>query len=119
MPITVHHRPVDPTHTYTIHAWDGTSTWDLPGTQHGEVVDYPLSEVHDPRKLRFMFHPFDRETHKDSFEPDDFIRRVRLADITDIWSYDYSARILYENPAESGISFHAGDVLTFNVVTQG
>jgi hypothetical protein len=118
MPIIIHHKPVDATRTYKLHAWDGSTTWDLGGAPGADGVDFTLPDVPDARKVRFMFHSVDPQTHRDAWEKDDFIRRIRLATPAEIWSFDYAARILYQAPAPPGVTFHPGDVLTFNVVTQ-
>lgn len=118
MPITFHHKPVDPTRAYKIHVWDGRSTWDLPGTQGGNVVDFVLPDVDDPRKLLFRFHSTDPQTNQEVWESDDFNRCVRVAAPTKIWSFDSAARILYQDPTPPEATFSPGDVLTFQVITQ-
>jgi 1,4-alpha-glucan branching enzyme len=118
MPVTIHHQPVDVALIYKIHAWDGSTTWDLLGTPGAGGFDFALPDLPDARKLRFLFHSADPQTHQDAWEKDDFIRRIRLAAPTEIWSFDFAARILYRAPNPAGVTFHPGDVLTFNVVTQ-
>jgi 1,4-alpha-glucan branching enzyme len=118
MPITVHHKPVDASRTYKLHAWDGSTTWDLAGMPGADGFGFTLGDMPDARKLRFLFHAVDPQTHHDAWEPDDYIRRIRLATPAEIWSFDYTARLLYEVPAPPGVTFHPGDVLTFKVVTQ-
>ncbi len=118
MSITFHHKPVDPTRAYKIHVWDGRSTWDLPGTRGGKVVDFVLTDVDDLRKLLFMFHSTDPRTNQEVWESDDFIRRVRVAAPAEIWSFDSAARILYRDPTPPGATFSPGIVLTFQVITQ-
>ena len=64
MPITVHHKPVDGTRTYKLHAWDGSTTWDLAGAPGADGFDFTLPDMPDARKLRFMFHSVDPQTHQ-------------------------------------------------------
>ena len=103
MAITVHHRPADPGKIYNIHVWDASSTWEPNGKPGANGIDFVLPDVPDPRKLQFLFRTTDRQTHQDVWEPDSFIRRIRLATSTDIWSFDAAARILYQDPAPPGV----------------
>ena len=118
MPIIIHHTPVKEGRTYKLHAWDRSTTWDLPGMPTPGGFDFTLPDLPDARKLRFMFHSVDPQTHHDAWEPDDYIRRVRVTAPAEIWSFDYAARILYEAPVPPAATFHPGDTLAFHVVTQ-
>ena len=50
--------------------------------------------------------------------PDNFTRQLVQAAPTEIWTFPQTARILYREPAPKGVQFSAGDVLTFNVISQ-
>jgi len=110
--------PVNPARTYKVHAWDDWSTWELDPTPHAGHVDFPLPRSRDARELRFMFHAADPQTDRDTWERDDFIRRIRVAAPTDVWSFDFTARILYRAPSGSGTALNPGDVVTVHVISQ-
>ena len=119
MGIIVHHSPSNAAVTYKLHVWNASSTaWDPAGTVSGNFVDFELPEVDDPRTLQFQFHTVDPTTALDVWEANDFQRHIRLTGITEIWTFDFSARVLYENPWPAGVSFSAASVLTFNLITQ-
>jgi hypothetical protein len=99
-------------------AWDGNNVWDTEATPNRDLMDFQLPDELDPRKLQFKFHSTNPSTGQDTWEPDDFIRRLFLLSPTEVWTFDSSPRILYRNPFPAGIVFHAGDVLTFQVITQ-
>jgi 1,4-alpha-glucan branching enzyme len=117
MPTTVHHKPIDPSLSYSLHAWIGTKSADAAGTRRGDLIDFLLPEIGDPRALRFKFYGTDASARV-QWESDDFIRRIRLLAPADIWSFEQAARILYTDPNPPGVTFQPGDNLTFHVVTQ-
>ncbi len=117
MPVMVHHRPVDPSRSYTLHAWIGTKNGEAPGTRRGDVFDFELPDLGDLRRLRFMFFSTDRRLHV-NWEDDAFIRRIRLSTPSAIWAFGQAARILYQDPTPPGVTFKPGDLLTFHVVTR-
>jgi 1,4-alpha-glucan branching enzyme len=122
MGIVVHHVPVNQAILWSMHvwqaAWDGNNVWDTQGTSGSGVVDFQLPASPDPRKLQFKFHSTTPATGLDVWEPDDFIRRLFLISPAEVWTFDYSARVLYQEPNPAGAVFNAGDVLTFQVITQ-
>jgi 1,4-alpha-glucan branching enzyme len=121
MAVIVHHKPANSAALWKMHvwqsAWDGNNVWDVTGTS-GEVVDFPLPDAPDPRKLQFKFHCTFPATGLDSWEPDDFVRRLFLVSPAEVWTFESSARVLYQNPFPAGVVFNPGDVLTFQVITR-
>ena len=122
MAIRIHHKPANAAALWNVHvwqaAWDGNSVWDTRGTPAGGLVDFQLPEVSDPRLLQFMFHSTTPATGQDTWEADSFTRRLFLDSPTEIWTFEASPRVLYQNPFPSGATFNSGDVLTFQVITQ-
>jgi len=112
----VHHSPINPTAPWNIHvwqsAWDGNLKVDRKGSPNGNMVDFELPDSPDARKLQFMFY------YASTWEANDFIRRLFQESPTEVWSFDSSPRILYQDPFPSGVGFNAGDVLIFQVITQ-
>src|SRR5208337_4960142 len=47
-----------------------------------------------------------------------FTRRLFLMSPGEVWTFDSSPRILYQNLFPAGVVFKPGDVLTFQVITQ-
>jgi len=84
----------------------------------GAGLDFQLPDAPDPRKLQFKFHSTSPATGLDNWEPDDFIRRLFRTSPTEVWTFESSPRILYQNPLPAGVVFNPGDVLTFQVITQ-
>ncbi|HSZ64002.1 MAG TPA: alpha-amylase family glycosyl hydrolase [Terriglobales bacterium] len=122
MGITVHHQPANTTLLWSIHvwqsAWDGNNVWDSKGTPTATGVDFQLPDAPDPRKLQFKFHCTAPATGLDTWEPDDFIRRLFRISPVEVWTFESSPRILYQNPTPAAVTFNPGDVLTFQVITQ-
>jgi 1,4-alpha-glucan branching enzyme len=114
--IIVHHTPANKLASWNIHvwqsAWNGNNVWDRKGTPIGDTVDFELPDSPDPRQLQFKFY------YTSVWEPDDFIRRLSLTRPAEVWTFDSTPRILYQNPFPPGIDFNPGDVLTFQVITQ-
>jgi 1,4-alpha-glucan branching enzyme len=69
------------------------------------------------RRLRFKYYATDATGHVD-WESDDFIRRIRLAAPSEIWTFERTARILYQDPTPPNVTFSPGDTLTFHVITR-
>ena len=122
MGIFVHHNPVNHALSWNIHvwqaAWDGNNVWDSTGTASGDLVEFQLPEAPDPRKLQFIYHSTTPATGQNSWEADDFTRRLFLTSPTEVWTFESSPRILYQDPFPAGIVFNSGDLLTFQVITQ-
>jgi 1,4-alpha-glucan branching enzyme len=122
MGILVHHNPVNHALSWNIHvwqaAWDGNNVWDSTGTSSGDIVEFQLPEAPDPRKLQFIYHSTAPATGQNSWEADDFTRRLFLTSPTEVWTFESSPRILYQDPFPAGIVFNSGDLLTFQVITQ-
>lgn len=122
MGIVVHHTPANSAATWSMYvwqsSWDGNKTQDGPGTPVGATVDFELPDVPDPRKLQFKFHWTMPATQLNGWEPDDFIRRIYLVAPNEAWTFEASPRVLYQNPYPPAAVFNAGDVLTFQVITQ-
>ena len=121
MGIIVHHCPTNNSVPCNIHiwqaAWDGNIVLDRKGTAQGNVVDFELPDSPDPRKLQFKFY-YTSSASDQTWEPDDYIRRLFLISPAEVWTFDSSPRILYRDPFPAGVAFNAGDVLTFQVITQ-
>lgn len=119
MAILVHHEPALSATQWNMHvwqtAWDGNNEWDRPGTANGAVIDFQFPDVADPRPLQFLFEATAPAT---VWEPSDFIRRLSQIAPVEVWTFDSSTRVLYQNPYPAGVVFNAGDVLTFQVITQ-
>jgi 1,4-alpha-glucan branching enzyme len=122
MGITLHHKPTYTGRLWRLHvwqaAWDGNNVWDTKATPNAGLMDFELPVVSDPRTLQFKFYSTDSATGVDTWEPDDFIRQLFLVSPTEVWTFDFSPRVLYRNPSPSGVAFQPGDVLTFQVITQ-
>src|SRR6266481_1879484 len=105
MGIIVHHKPADNAVSWNMRvweaAWDGNNVWDAKGTSMGDVVDFQLPDAQDLRKLQFKYHGTAPATGLNVWEPDDFTRRPVLTSPTEIWTFESSRRILYQNPFPS------------------
>ena len=121
MGIIVHHQPINPNLSWRMHvwqaAWDGNIVLDSAGTPAGNTIDFQLPDVPDPRKLQFKFHATD-SSGQDIWEDDSFVRRLFLISPPEVWTFEQSPRTLYADPIPPGLSFNAGDALTFHVITQ-
>ncbi len=122
MGIIVHHKPANNAVLWNIRvwqaAWDGNNVWDTKVTPSGDVVDFQLPDAPDPRKLQFKFHCTSPATGQSTWEADGFTRRLFLTSPAEVWTFESSPRILYQNPFPAGVVFNSGDVLTFQVITQ-
>src|SRR5271165_5952443 len=122
MGITVHHKPADDTASWNIHvweaAWDGNNVWDTKGAARPNIMDFQLPDAPDPRKLQFKYRSTTPVTGDFSWEADDFIRRLSLTSPTEVWTFESSPRVLYQNPFPVDVVFNPGDVLTFQVITK-
>ncbi len=119
MAIVVHHKPAIAASAWNMHvwqaAWDGNLEWDRTGAANGDVIDFQLPDVADPRRLQFMFEATAPTT---VWESNDFARSLFLIAPTEVWTFDSSTRVLYQNPFPAGVVFNPGDTLTFQVITQ-
>ena len=122
MTITVHHKPANGAMVWNLRvwqsAWDGNNVWDSTGQPSADLVDFQLPDTPDPRKLQFKFHSASPETGLTTWESDDFTRRLFLTAPKEIWTFESSPRILYQDPFSGGASFIPGQVLTFQVLSQ-
>jgi 1,4-alpha-glucan branching enzyme len=122
MSLVVHYQPLGPGLLWNLHAWqlawNGNAVWDPAGTVAGIVVDFPFPDVPDPRKLNFKFRSLAVASGATTWEPDDFIRQIVDPAAIDIWTFPATRRILYREPNPAGMTFQAGDTLTFQVITQ-
>src|SRR5271167_4741721 len=122
MGIIVHHRPANSALLWNVHlweaAWDGNNVWDTPGTPTDAGVDFELPDVRDARKLQFKYQFTATATGENGWEPDDFTRRLFRISPAEVWTFEASARILYQNPYPAAVTFNPGDVLIFHVITQ-
>ena len=119
---TVHHQPANAALSWNLHAWesawDGSSIWDVDGTASGATFDFQLPDIPDLRIIQLKYNSVDPQTNATVWEPDSFIRRFILPAPAEAWTFENSARIIYQNPLPAGVTFNAGDVLTVNVITQ-
>ena len=99
-------------------AWDGNNVWDTKGTSNADVIDFQLPAVADPRLLQFKFYSTTPASGQSSWESDAFVRRIFLTAPVEVWTFEISPRVIYQNPAPPGVVFNTGDVLTFQVITQ-
>src|ERR1039458_9253139 len=115
MGIIVHHKPASNAVLWNMRvwqaAWDGNNVWDTKVTPSGDVVDFQLPDAPDPRKLQFKFHCTSPATGQSTWEADDFTRRLFLTSPAEVWTFESSPRILYQNPFPAGVVFNSGDVL--------
>ena len=118
MAIILHHRPIDPSPVYKVHAWDDSSVWDVPGTRNGIYIDFGLPDVKDPRKLKLKFRSTNPGTGAEEWESDDFVRQIRIAAPDQIWSFEFRCENPYQYPNPVGRTFRPGTVLTFSVITE-
>jgi 1,4-alpha-glucan branching enzyme len=81
-------------------------------------VDFQLPDAPDARKLQFKFHSTAPATGQDTWEADSFTRRLFLTSPAEVWTFESSPRVLYQNPFPAGVVFHPGDVLMFQAITQ-
>jgi 1,4-alpha-glucan branching enzyme len=122
MGIVVHHKPVNGAASWNMHvwqaAWDGNLVRDTKGISGADTVDFQLPDAPDPRQLQFKFYSSSLTTGQTTWEADDFTRRLSLVSPAEVWTFESSPRILYQNPFPAGVVFNSGDVLTFQVITQ-
>ena len=122
MGLLVHHQPLNPALPWNLHAWqlawDGNNVWDPAGTLNGGLVDFEFPDVPDPRKLNFKYRSLAVDSGATTWESSDFSRQIVDPAAVEIWTFPSTRRILYRDPNPPGIIFRAGDVLTFNVITQ-
>ena len=102
MAIIVHHSPANAAVSWNMHvwqsAWDGNNVWDVKATPDGGLMDFQLPDVPDPRLLQFKFYSTDPATGQVTWEPDDFVRRLFLKSPTEVWTFEASPRVMYQNP---------------------
>ncbi|MGA2256521.1 MAG: alpha-amylase family glycosyl hydrolase [Thermoguttaceae bacterium] len=122
MSLVVHHQPLNSESVWNLHAWqlawDGNAVWDPTGTAAGDLVNFRFPDVPDPRKLNFKFRSRVIGTNTTAWEPDDFIRQIVDLTASEMWTFPATRRILYREPNPPGVTFRAGDALTFRVITQ-
>jgi 1,4-alpha-glucan branching enzyme len=122
MSTKVHHQPIGSGLSWKMHvwesAWNGSSIWDMKGTINGATLDFQFPDVPDARYLQFQYNSADPSTGQMTWEASSFIRQVFLKAPTEIWTYEFSGRVLYQNPFPAGVTFKAGDALTVHVITQ-
>lgn len=122
MKTRVHHRPLDVALSWNLHAWrvswDRTESWDADGMPYGRLADFDLPEPVDLRKIQFKYYSVDPENNATVWEADAFVRRFLQAEAGEAWTFEFSPRIVYEEPNPPGVAFRAGDVLTINAITR-
>lgn len=122
MKLLVHHKPADLFQVWSMQvwqsAWDGNYKWDHNGTVLAGQVDFEVEDAPDLRLIQFKFHSSDPSGSQTHWEPDTFIRRLFREDVSEVWTFDSSPRVLYQNPFPPGVAFNAGDTLTFQAITQ-
>src|SRR5271167_1220482 len=122
MKTIVHHQPVNRALSYNLHAWqaawDGTNVWDVDANPTPTTFDFQLQDVPDLRLYQFKYNSVNPANNLTLWEPDSFIRQSFMPAPAQIWTFEYSPRILYQNPFPPGVVFNAGDLLTINVITQ-
>jgi hypothetical protein len=94
------------------------SSWDMPGTLSEGILHFEIPDRVDPRKARFKFFETQPDSDLVMWEPEDFVRVVRLATAGEIWTFDFTGRLLYSAPTPPGVSYNPGDVLSVSLVTR-
>jgi 1,4-alpha-glucan branching enzyme len=117
VPIIVHHAPSDSTKVYKLYAWLGSTNWTVAGTSANGGIDFTLPDVDEVRQLQFKYFLTD-STGAVTWESDNFNRLIWQANPSELWSFDFSGRLIYSPPFPTGVSFAGGDVVTMNLVTQ-
>lgn len=117
MTTIVHFFPVSQSLTYKLHLWKGSTPVDLDGVVSGDRIDFTLPITGDARDWQFKFRSTDPATSKDTWERDDFTRRFRVAAPAEVWVFESSGRVLYQNPFPAGVTFSAGQVVTIDLIT--
>src|SRR4051812_39716599 len=105
MGIVVHFAPADTGKSWNLHAWQEGSSWHLDAAAGGAVLDFTLPDAVDARKVQFKFVSTDPGTHKVEWEPDDFVRRLRIDAPAEIWAFAFTGRVLYDDPFPAGVTF--------------
>jgi 1,4-alpha-glucan branching enzyme len=122
MRLLVHHRPTDLSQLWSMRvwqsAWDGNYQWDHSGTVAAGQVDFEVNDAPDLRRIQFKFHSSSPSANQTYWEPDALIRWLFRDDVTEVWTFDSSPRVLYQNPLPAGVAFNSGDTLTFRAITQ-
>ncbi len=85
-------------------AWDGNIVWDRPGTLGGATIDFQLPDLTDPRALQFKANS--TLSKATVLESDNLIRRLSLIAPSEVWTFDASPQVLYQNPYPSGVAFN-------------
>lgn len=119
MGIVVHFAAAETGKSWNLHAWQDGSAWHLNATGGGAVLDFTLPDEVDARKVRFKFVSTDPGSHKSEWEPEDFVRMLRVDSPAEIWVFAFSGRVLYQQPFPPGVSFAAGQTITVHVLTRG
>src|SRR5882724_7147120 len=118
----VHHQPIAGGLSWNLHvwttAWTGTSAWDMDGTPNGAMLDFQLPDVPDVRKLQFKYNSVSPTNNTTTWEADSFVRRIFMTAPVEIWTFELSGRIAYQNPFPPGVVCHTGDVVTVSAITQ-
>lgn len=98
MDLQVHHAPSIPSRRYFLHGWiPNGKTWDIKSSPaDGGLLEYLVPDVPYVRLLQFKYRSEDQ--NGSYWEPDDFIRQIRKRTATEVWTYDFSARIGFESP---------------------
>ena len=117
MTVIVHFFPASQSLTYKLHLWDKHGPVDVVGVVAGDHLDFTLPITGDARDWQFKFRSTDPTTNKETWEGDDFTRRFRVAAPTEVWVFESSGRLLYQNPFPPGVTFSAGQVVTIDLIT--
>ncbi len=117
MAIQVHHSPIDLKSAWSLYSWDASGYRDARGFAAAPYLNYELPSIEDARTLQFKYHTLDANNGP-VWEPDAYNRRSRVAQPAQMWTFEQSARVLYEDPFPAGVAFNAGDKITVHLVTQ-
>jgi hypothetical protein len=115
--IQVHHSPIDIRSAWSLYSWDASGYHDSRGIAATPYLNYEFPPVDDARTLQFKYHTLDVNDGP-VWESDAFNRRSRLAQPAQMWTFEQSARVLYEDPFPAEVSFRVGDKITVHLVTQ-
>ncbi|MDB5348524.1 MAG: 1,4-alpha-glucan branching protein [Schlesneria sp.] len=117
MTIVAHFFPPNQTLTYKCHLWRDHAVVDLDGVVTGDHIDFTLPITGDARDWQFKFRSTDPATSKETWEGDEFTRRIRVAAPTELWAFESSGRLLYKNPLPPGVTVSAGQIVTIDLIT--
>jgi hypothetical protein len=115
MNITIVYIPEQPRDQVAIHAWDQDGmVWSQKGERalDGRLFRFLLAgQATDQREVSFKYHFL---TEDDRWESDEYVRTIPTSTATSLWTFDYTARCLVQDPGPTA----AFPTVTIHVITQ-